>query len=185
MVARTRTKIATADAAATDSVGKMLPIWKSELPELDLGTEGIVERIQKINKHIGRLLDETLAEFDLDHGEWALLMALRRTGKPYRLSPGVLARYMGLSAAAMTNRLNHLEERGLITRTPDVKDRRGVHVELTKAGWQAWQDSVGAQARKEALIASALTESEKNELNDLLVRLTLQIEAKEMDHSGK
>ena len=185
MVARTRTKVAPADAASTDSVGKKQPVWKSEQPELDLGTEGIVERIQKINKHIGRLLDETLAEFNLDHGEWALLMALRRTGKPYRLSPGVLARYMGLSAAAMTNRLNHLEERGLVKRTPDVEDRRGVHVELTKAGWQAWQDSVGAQARKEALIASALTEREKNELNDLLVRLTLQIEAKEMDHPGK
>jgi DNA-binding MarR family transcriptional regulator len=103
-------------------------------------------------------------------------MALRRTGKPYRLSPGALARYMGLSAAAMTNRLNHLEERGLVRRLPDASDRRGVLVELTDAGWQSWQDSVGAQARKEALIASALTEPEKSELNDLLVRLTLQIE---------
>ena len=178
MVARTRTAATSDNVKATDSVGKMLPVWKSELPDLDLGTEGIVERIQKINKHIGRLLDETLAEFHLDHGEWAVLMALRRTGKPYRLSPGVLARYMGLSAAAMTNRLNHLEQRGLIRRLPDASDRRGIHVELTDAGRQAWEDSVGAQARKEALIASALTESEKDELNDLLVRLTLQIEDK-------
>src|SRR4051794_24462703 len=176
MAARTRSKTTGADVQPTDAVGKMLPIWKNELPDLDLGTEGIVERIQKINKHISRLLDETLSEFNLDHGEWHVLMALRRTGKPYRLSPGVLARYMGLSAAAMTNRLNHLEERGLVRRLPDATDRRGVHVELTDAGWQAWQDSVGVQARKEALIASALTESDKGELNDLLVRLTLQIE---------
>jgi DNA-binding MarR family transcriptional regulator len=154
----------------------MLPVWKNELPDLDLGTEGIVERIQKINKHIARLLDETLAEFGLDHGEWHVLMALRRSGKPYRLSPGALARYMGLSAAAMTNRINHLEERGLVRRLPDASDRRAVHVELTGAGWQAWQDSVGAQARKEALIASALTETDKHELNELLLRLTLQIE---------
>ena len=178
MAARTRTKVTSVDVQPTDSVGRMLPVWKHELPELDLGTEGIVERIQRINKHIGRLLDETLAEFGLDHGEWALLMAVRRTGKPYRLSPGVLARYMGLSAAAMTNRLNHLEERGLVRRLPDASDRRGVHVELTDAGWKAWQNSVGAQARKEALIASALTESEKGELNDLLVRLTMKIEDK-------
>jgi DNA-binding MarR family transcriptional regulator len=176
MAARTRNRSTNADVPATDSVGKMLPVWKSELPELDLGTEGIVERIQKINKHISRLLDQTLMEFNLDHGEWHVLMALRRTGKPYRLSPGVLARYMGLSAAAMTNRLNHLEERGLIRRLPDATDRRGIQVELTDAGWQAWQDSVGAQAQKEALIASALTEPEKDALNDLLVRLTLEIE---------
>src|SRR3954454_12712283 len=176
MVARARSKSTTAGAERTDSVGRMLPVWKNELPELDLGTEGIVERIQKINKYIGRLLDETLNEFGLDHGEWSVLMALRRTGKPYRLSPGVLARYVGLSAAAMTNRLNHLEERGLVRRSQDPSDRRGVVVELTDAGWQAWQDSVGAQARKEALIASALTEQDKDALNDLLVRLTLQIE---------
>jgi DNA-binding MarR family transcriptional regulator len=179
MAARTRSKSTSADAPETDSVGKMLPVWKSELPELDLGTEGIVERIQKINKHISRLLDQTLMDFNLDHGEWHVLMALRRTGKPYRLSPGVLARHMGLSAAAMTNRLNHLEERGLIRRLPNANDRRGVQVELTDAGWQAWQDSVGAQARKEALVAAALSESEKQALNDLLVRLTLEIE-----HSG-
>jgi DNA-binding MarR family transcriptional regulator len=176
MVARARAKSTTADGRPTDSVGRMLPIWKNELPELDLETEGIVERIQKINKYISRLLDETLKEFGLDMGEWSVLMALRRTGKPYRLSPGVLARYVGLSAAAMTNRLNRLEERGLVRRSPDASDRRGVVVELTDAGWQAWQESVGAQARKEALIASALTERDKEGLNDLLVRLTLQIE---------
>lgn len=184
MVARTRTKTTTADVPATDSVGRMLGVWKSELPELDLGTEGIVERIQKLNKYIGRLMDETLSDHKLDHGEWSVLGALRRAGKPYRQSPGVLARYMGLSAAAMTNRLNHLEERGLIRRLPDATDRRGVQVELTDAGWQAWQDSVGAQAKKEALIASALTESEKKELNDLLIRLTMQIE-KDSPNPGK
>ena len=176
MTARSRTRVKLGDASATDSVGRMLPVWKNELPELDLGTEGIVERIQKINKHISRLLDQTLMDFNLDHGEWHVLMALRRTGKPYRLSPGTLSRYMGLSAAAMTNRLNHLEDRGLIKRLPNASDRRGVQVELTDAGWQAWQDSVGAQARKEALVAAALSESEKEELNDLLVRLTLEIE---------
>jgi len=176
MAARTRGKSTSADAPVTDSVGKMLPVWKNELPELDLGTEGIVERIQKINKHISRLLDQTLMDFNLDHGEWHVLMALRQTGKPYRLSPSTLARYMGLSAAAMTIRLNHLEERGLIRRLPNANDRRGVQVELTDAGWQAWQDSVGAQARKEALVAAALSESEKSARNDLLVRLTLEIE---------
>ncbi len=176
MVARTRAKTTTGDGPATDSVGRMLHVWKAELPDLDLGTEGIVERIQKLNKYIDRLLNETLGDFNLDRGEWSLLGALRGAGKPYRQSPGMLARDMGLSAAAMTNRLNHLEERGLVRRLPDVADRRGIQVELTDAGWQAWQDSVGAQAQKEALIASALSEVEKGELNELLIRLMLQIE---------
>jgi DNA-binding MarR family transcriptional regulator len=176
MAARVRPKTTTDDGQPTDSVGRMLHVWKAELPELDLGTEGIVERIQKLNKYIDRLLNETLADHNLDRGEWSVLGALRRVGKPYRQSPGVLARYMGVSAAAMTNRLNNLEERGLVRRLPDATDRRGIQVELTDAGWQAWQDSVGTQASKEAFIASALSESEKKDMNDLLIRLTLRIE---------
>ena len=159
-----------------DTVDRMLRIWKKELPDLDLATEGIVERIQKLNKHLARAMNETLAEFDLDPGEWWLLGALRRSGPPYRLSPGQLAANLGLSSGAMTNRLDRLESAGLLRRLPDPSDRRALKVELTEAGWQAWQDSVGVHARKEFLVASALDPDEKETLNDLLRRLMLQFE---------
>jgi DNA-binding MarR family transcriptional regulator len=163
-------------ATEEDTVDRMLRIWKTELPDLDLATEGIVERIQKLNKHLARAMNETLAEFNLDPGEWWLLGALRRSGPPYRLSPGQLAANLGLSSGAMTNRLDRLESAGLLRRLPDPSDRRALKVELTEAGWQAWQDSVGVQARKEFLVASALDPREKETLNALLRRLMLQFE---------
>src|SRR3954468_23216774 len=144
MVARARAKSTTAAGRPTDSVGRMLPVWKNELPELDLETEGIVERIQKINRYIGRQLDDTLKEFGLDMGEWSVLMALRRTGTPYRLSAGVLARHVGLSAAAMTNRLNRLEGRRLVRRTPDASDRSSRRIPSTRTA--AWFDT--AESRR-------------------------------------
>jgi DNA-binding MarR family transcriptional regulator len=166
-----------ASAPATrDNVDRMLEVWKHELPDLDLATEGIVERIQKLNKYLDRAMNQTLAEFGLDRGEWHLLGALRRSGPPYRRSPGQLADDIGLSSGAMTNRLDRLEEAGLVRRLPDPDDRRGLKVELTDAGWQAWQDSTGAQARKEALVASALDQDEKEALNSLLRRLMLEFE---------
>ena len=57
----------------------------------------------------------------------------------------------------MTNRLDRLEEAGLIKRLPDPDDRRGVQVELTPGrtrGVRAVDDRPGAT--KEALVASAL-----------------------------
>jgi DNA-binding MarR family transcriptional regulator len=173
-MARRRT-IAT-PPAEIDSVDVMLDVWKRELPDLDLATEGIVERIQKLNKHLARAMNETLAEFSLDLGEWWLLGALRRSGPPYRLSPGRLAAHLGLSSGAMTNRLDQLESAGLLRRLPDPSDRRALQVELTEAGWQAWQDSTSAQARKEAMVASALDHEEKEQLNRLLRRLMRQFE---------
>jgi DNA-binding MarR family transcriptional regulator len=159
-----------------DHVDEVLETWKRELPELDLATEGIVERIIHVTKDLDRAMEETLAAHNLNRGEWRVLGALRRFGPPYRRSPGQLAREMDLSSGAMTNRLDRLEAAGLIRRLPDPSDRRGLLVELTDAGWQAWQASTGTQATKEALIASALTESEKAQLNVLLRRLLLSVD---------
>ena len=173
---------------AQDQVDRMLDIWKRELPDLDLATEGIVERIQKLQRYLDRAMNETLADFKLDRGEWWLLGALRRSGPPYRQSPGKLAEDIGLSSGAMTNRLDRLEQAGLIRRLPDPDDRRALRVELTDEGWQAWQDSVGAQARKEFLVASALDPDEKEALNALLRRLMLEFEQqpdKLAHHEGK
>jgi len=76
----------------------------------------------------------------------------------------------------MTNRLDRLEEAGLIRRVRDPDDRRGVKIELTDAGKRVWTDSTSAQARKEALVASALTKREQTQLNSLLRKLMLEFE---------
>lgn len=157
----------------------MLRIWHHELPNLDLATEGIVERIQKITHRLDRVMEETLLSHDLNRGEWRLLGALRRSGPPYRRSPGQLAEEMGLSSGAMTNRLDRMEEAGLIRRLRNPSDRRAIEVELTNAGWQAWQDSTDAQAQKEALIAEALSVDEKEQLNRLLRRLLMAFPARD------
>lgn len=171
-----KTVPAPAPSGIRDQVDPKLEIWKQELPDLDLATEGIVERIQWANGFLDRALAETLAEFNLNRGQWALLGTLRRYGPPYRRSPGQLSEDLRISSGAMTNRLDRLEQAGLVRRLPDPDDRRALYVELTEAGWRAWQDSVGAQAQKEALVAAALDEGEKQQLNDLLRRLLLAFE---------
>ena len=166
------------DRAATglDSVDRFLESWEEDVPELDLAVEGIVDRILTLTKYLKRSADETFAEFGLNHGEWKVLLALRRSGDPYRRSPGWLAEHLSLSSGAMTNRLDGLEEAGLVRRLPDPNDRRALKVELTDEGHQAWRDSIGAQAIKEASIASELDDSEKEQLTALLRRLMLSFE---------
>ncbi len=163
--------------AEPDTIDPQLAVWGRELPSLDLETEGIVERIWKLEHHLDRSMRETLENHDVSQGEWRLMGHLRYAGKPYRGKPGKLAKHLGLSSGAMTNRLDNMEARGLVRRLDDPDDRRGVIVELTDAGQRLWEDSVGAQAQKEALVASALDEPEKRQLNDLLRRLMNAFEA--------
>jgi DNA-binding MarR family transcriptional regulator len=161
--------------AERDSIDGFLDRCAVDLPGLDLEVEGIVDRIQYLQRHLRRAMEETLAEHGLTHGEWSVLGHLRRS-EAGRLTPGQLARQGDLSTGAMTNRLDRLEQAGLVTRVPDPDDRRSVQVELTAAGHEAWQNSVGVQARKEELVVAALSKTERKQLNDLLRRLVLEFE---------
>jgi DNA-binding MarR family transcriptional regulator len=164
-------------AKSVDHVDEWLAEISAELPaDLDLTVEGVVDRILGISKRLQTLLDETLAGHGLSHGEWKVLSSLRWTGAPYRRSAGELARIAERSSGAMTNRLDRLEEAGLVRRLPDPDDRRGVLVELTDNGAELWAAAIGAQAEKEALLASALTKKELEQLNDLLRRVMVTFE---------
>ena len=154
-----------------DRLDERLLTWKREIPNLDIPTEGIVERIQGLSRYFARSMDETLAEFDLDQRAYWLIGHLRYFGPPYQRSAGELSDELHLSSGAMTARLDRLEKAGLIRRLADPKDRRGVLVEPTDAGNAAWERCVGAQAQREALIASALSEEDKELLHMLLRRL--------------
>jgi DNA-binding MarR family transcriptional regulator len=173
--------VARAHAVQKDHVDRFLESIRDELPDLDLTVEGIVDRINGLSRRIKRMMEETLNERSLSWGEWKVLGMLRRSNG-YRRSPGYLAVHTELSSGAMTNRLDRLEAAGLIRRLPDPNDRRGVQVELTDAGIRAYDESTAAQAAKEALIASALTVKEKEELNNLLRRLMLVAEQFDAQH---
>jgi DNA-binding MarR family transcriptional regulator len=168
-----------AKTAERDHVDRWLDSILDVFPMLDREVEGLVDRIHGINRRLQRFLDETLAEFNLDHAEWKLLGLLARRRGSYASSPGALARMMELSSGAMTNRLDRLEKAGLVRRRPDPNDRRGIQVELTAEGRRVYENTLSVQASKEAFVASALTQTEKKQLNALLRRLMVEFERAE------
>jgi DNA-binding MarR family transcriptional regulator len=172
-------------AEERDHIDTFLEEFGVEMPGVDLEVEGIVDRIGGLNRRLHRMLDETLAEFDVTIGEWKVLNHLRQADPPHRRSVGQLAERAELSSGAMTNRLDRLEEAGLVRRLPDPDDRRGVLVELTDAGRGLWEESVSTQAAKESLIAAALDVREKRELNRLLRRLMVEFERRQESRKAR
>ena len=154
-----------------------------DLPGVDPEVEGIVDRINGLRRRFTAMADQTLEELGLGLGEWKVLTTLRLGGPPFQRSPGMLSKRTELSSGAMTNRLDRMEEAGLVKRVPDPSDRRGVLVELTKDGHRAWEEGLSAQAANESLVAAALTKDEKRDLNALLRRLMLEFERREQERS--
>jgi DNA-binding MarR family transcriptional regulator len=166
-----------ANTGERDHVDRFLDEIRDELPDtVDLVVEGIVDRIHGINWRIRRMLDETLERYGLTSGDWKVMCALRWAGKPYRRSAGELARIADLSSGAMTNRLDQLENAGLVERVRDPSDRRTVLVQLTPKGRRLHQAAIGVQGKKEALLAEALPEKDKKQLESLLRRVMLTLE---------
>jgi DNA-binding MarR family transcriptional regulator len=156
---------------------------ESVLPGVDVEVEGIVDRINGLRRRFHKLLDETLAEFGLNSGEWKALNQLQLAGPPHRRSVGEMAAWAELSSGAMTNRIDRLEQAGLVKRIPDPNDRRGVLVELTDKGEHTWEEALRSGAANEALIAAALTDDEKRQLNALLRLLMREFERREQTRS--
>jgi DNA-binding MarR family transcriptional regulator len=156
---------------------KRLAVLPREV-EIDMDVEAIVDRIGGINRRVKRGMEATLAEHGLSHPDWQVLTSLRLDAD-HRSSPGELSADLELSSGAMTSRLDRLEAAGLVRRLPAPGDRRGVIVELTDAGREAWDTAASVQGRREAFFASALSKPEQKQLNDLLRKLMLAFEARE------
>ena len=165
-----------------DAVDDILEQWSEERPELDTTSLGVVIRVMSVNRAFLRQATDALAPIELELFEYDALSALRRQGRPYALPATGLAKETGLSSGAMTNRIDKLEERGLVSRKPDKSDRRAVIVSLTPAGKRAIDDAI--QLRLDAADESlqGISARERNDLVALLrkVRLTGTREAEEV-----
>jgi DNA-binding MarR family transcriptional regulator len=156
--------------------------WLEEIaPRLpaavDLEVEGIVDRIHGLDWRIRKMLEETLDEQGLSHGDWKVLSSLR-WAESNRRTAGELARRAELTSGTMTTRLDHLEDAGLVRRLRDPGDRRSVLVELTAKGRKKLEQTMGVQAEKEKLLAAALSRREMGQLNALLRRVMISVETR-------
>jgi DNA-binding MarR family transcriptional regulator len=154
-----------------DWVDDHVELWANEWPGLDPGVEGIAVRLQVLTKYLDRHRDAVLAEYGLQWWEFKTLHMLRRGGTPYRATPGELAKQLGMSAAALTNRLDALEKRGYVDRTHDRDDRRKVVATLTPAGHKVWEQGIDQIARVEQDLIHELPTPDRTQLESLLRRL--------------
>jgi DNA-binding MarR family transcriptional regulator len=118
----------------SDEVDGLVEAWQQERADLDLSPVEVFSRISRLSRLLDRARREAFARHAIEPWEFDVLAALRRAGKPYQLTPGRLLHETMVTSGTMTNRIDRLAGRGLVLRSPDPHDRRGVLVGLTAAG---------------------------------------------------
>ena len=164
-------------ADENDAVEQILRQWAVARPDLDVSAMGVFARLSRADRLLKKSLAETFEGYGLNGGEFDVLATLRRAGGPYGLTPTELYRSMMLSSAAMTNRIDRLEERGLVAREPDPDDRRGVRIRLTAAGLELIEGALAAHVEGEERLLAALSRDERRQLAGLLAKLMSSMQA--------
>ena len=159
-----------------DQVDRILEQWARERPDVDISAIALVGRLRRVARHFELGSEAVHATFGLAGGAFNVLAALRRSGPPYRLSPTELFRALMLSSGAMTNRIDRLEQAGLVARGPDPDDRRGVLVSLTPKGRELIDAAIVAHAENGRRLLGSLTRTEQQVLAGLLRKLLLSFE---------
>ena len=155
----------------------MLDLWRRERPEIEADGMTLVPRVMRLAHLYDGEMARVSRSFGLKPGWLDVLSALRRIGAPHRMSATELARWVLLSSGGMTNRLDRMEEAGLVRRRSDPADRRGVLVELTPRGRRVIDAAIDAHlALYEELVSGALSESEQRTFVELMRKQTLAFE---------
>jgi DNA-binding MarR family transcriptional regulator len=159
-----------------DYVERILNQWLLQRPDLDMSPVGIVGRTYRLTRVLERALSETFDNANLNRGGFDVLAALRRAGAPHQLSPTELHNSLLITSGAMTNRIDRLEEAGLVKRLPAPDDRRALLISLTDEGKRLVDSVTTDLAKAEHQLLKALSQAEQRDLARLLKKLLLNLE---------
>ncbi|MFF2329507.1 MULTISPECIES: MarR family winged helix-turn-helix transcriptional regulator [unclassified Streptomyces] len=159
-----------------DIVASVVRQWQAVNPELDTGPMELIGRINRCAALLQQAEDAPLRAAGLTRAEFDLLGAVRRTDR--ELTPGELARETFSSGAAVTKRLRVLQERGLVDRRSDARDRRVAHVRLTEEGCDLVDRLLPRQLAYERAVLSGLDEQARTRLSAQLSELLVQLEGR-------
>ncbi|OEK08526.1 hypothetical protein A8C32_03475 [Flavivirga aquatica] len=161
-----------------DLLDNLIIDWKEERPDLDASAMLIVGRILKLGKILEKSASIALQDNNINYTDLDVLATLRRSGKPFELTPKQLMKDVLITSGAMTALLDRLEKLDLIYRSPDANDGRIKNASLTKKGIKLIDKAIEIRFNEADESISMLNKIEKENLSVLLKKMTLYFDSK-------
>jgi DNA-binding MarR family transcriptional regulator len=159
--------------STSDEVDRIVDAWQQERPDLDVAPLQVLSRVSRLARHLDIARREAFAVNDLEPGEFDVLAALRRAGRPYALTPSALISQNLVTSGTMTNRIDRLESKNLVARMPDPTDGRGVLVQLTQAGKSAVDRALDELLAREKSLLATVSKADREKLANVLRDIVL------------
>ncbi|WP_311776781.1 MarR family winged helix-turn-helix transcriptional regulator [Trueperella abortisuis] len=157
-----------------DEVDRVVAAWRTQRPDFDVEPLEIFSRFLRVNRHFTKLRKAVYARHGLETWEFEMLAALRRD-PAHILTAGQLMKDTFVSSGTITNRIDRMQDRGLVKRKSAPDDGRVVRVAATKKGLTAVDEAMGDLLEVEREILAQFT-GDQNEmaagyLRDVLLAL--------------
>lgn len=156
---------------ASDAVDEFLAHWAKQRPDLDVSPMGPVGRLSRASRLVERGIKDYFASVGMESWEFDVLATLRRIGPPHTLTPKDLVASTMVGSPAVTNRVDRLVARNLVTREVDPSNRRRLLISLTDEGLALVDSVVEGHVANERKLLSGLDLAEQEQLNQLLRKL--------------
>jgi DNA-binding MarR family transcriptional regulator len=164
------------DQGPRDSVDRLLEGWARARPDLDLSPVAVIARLGRLRRIIDSELEATFAEYGLNGADFEALVTLRRLDQPGGVSQRQLMRELNLTSGTVSVRVERLSDQGLLTRSPDRRDRRNSLVRLTDTGRALFDRVTPAHINTENRLLAALSTQQREQLVTILRQLLVSFE---------
>nr|WP_221333171.1 MarR family transcriptional regulator [Nocardia transvalensis] len=135
---------------------------------MDVWPTHVVGRLKRLGHLFEREMKDFFANYGLEYWEFDVLSTLRRSGGPDGLTAGGLIKTTMVTSGAITNRIDRMEAKGLVRRTPDPKDRRTVRIQLTDEGLDTIDRLMPLHVDNEIRLLGGVDRAELDQLAGLL-----------------
>ncbi len=123
---------------------------------------------ERLFRHLRGIAHQMQHRADAKGGQGRILGVLLRRGK---MTQRELQEHLGIQAGSLSEVLAKLEAGGLIARTPNEADRRGMEIELTAEGQRTAREREEQRRESREELFHALSQEERASLADLLEKL--------------
>lgn len=158
-----------------DHVDEILGEWRRACPAVDASPIAITGRVTRIALYTERDDDQHLEPYRLTRSGYEVLASLR-SSPAHQLSPTLLAKGQRMSSAGITGLIDQLAAMGLVTRSPELHDRRRVLLTLTRRGSEIAALAGAGWRDHEGRFRHAVGVESVSFLNEMLGRLLATVE---------
>jgi len=145
--------------------------WQKTRPDIDPFSMVTILAIRRTALEEEKCTEKLFSKYDLNAATFGLLATLRCSAPSEGMTLTQLAQFVLVTPASITNRVDRLEERGLVKRQAVPGDRRRWLVQLTPTGESLVDEIIPKYLEKEQQLLSVLNDNEQQQLYLLLLKL--------------